>query len=251
MSDDRARTFVGLRSVRPRVDDPRVIVLHWTGGIARPSVLDDDADGILNHVDADDDGDGLPDYLDADAEDCGSLEKLFRVLRGTRGPRTPDGLSVHVGTAPDGLEEQWAPDELVTLHADLVNPYALGIEGCSPGYSHIGSKPNRAWEIERGRGIVRREYTDRIRGVRVRMVDYTVAQFEAIAARVEAWCARWRIPREVPREPDGSLMRRPMTPPELARYRGVMGHYHCHKSKNDPGTAPLLALARRWGQPIT
>lgn len=244
------RTFEGLRSVRPRAEDPRVIVLHWTGGIVRPSKLDTDGDGLFDHVDPDDDGDGLPDYDDPDAVDCGSLEALYRVLRSTRGPRTPDGLSVHVGVAPDGMDEQWARDELVTLHAGAINPVALGLEGCSPGYSHRRGQPNPAWVTERARGVVRREYVDRIRGIPVRMLDYTVAQFEAIARWVERWCDRWRIPRRVPTERDGSLMRRQMTPREIASYRGVMGHYHCHREKNDPGTAPLLQLGMRWGLPI-
>lgn len=238
------RTFEGLRSVRPRPRGatPRLIVLHWTGGVVKPSVFDEDGDGLLSHVDDDDDGDGLPDRDDPDAEDCGSLEALYRVLRATTGPRTPDGLSVHVGVAPDGMKVQWARDELVTLHAGEVNPDALGLEGCSPGYS-----TSKAWAIEKARGIARREYVDRIRGSRVRMVDYTDAQMETIALQVERWCDRWRIPRRIPLELDGSLMRRQMTPEELAAYSGVMGHYHCHLTKNDPGTAPFLHLARRWG----
>lgn len=239
------QTFVGLKSVRPRTEPPRIIVLHWTGGIARSSTLDDDGDGIPNHIDTNDDGDGIPDCADPDAVDCGSLDALYRVLRGTRGPRTPDGLSVHAGVAPDGITRRWAPDDLVTLHAGVANEPSLSAEVCSPGYS-----TGRAWALERARGIVRREYVDRIRGVRVRMVDYTDAQHEAVFALISEWCARWGIPREVPREPDGSLMRRQMTARELARFRGVMGHYHCHAEKNDPGTAPLLTLARRWGQAI-
>lgn len=204
-----SRAFVGLRSVRPRTEDPRVIVLHWTGG-------------------------------------TGGLERLYDVLRATVGPRTPDGLSVHVGIDAAGQVERWAPDELVTLHAGSVNPYALGIEVCSPGFS-TGS----AWARERTRGVTRREYEDRIRGRRVRMVDYTAAQHDAVHAIVTEWCDRWRIPRDVPREPDGSLMRRQMTRAELAAFRGVMGHYHCHASKCDPGTAPFFELARRWGVALT
>ena len=236
------RTFEGLRSVRPRTEEIRAVVLHWTGGIARSTTLDTDGDGIANHLDTDDDDDGLPDCPDADAEDVGSLELLYRVLRSTKGPRTPDGISVHAGIAADGVTERWARDGLVTLHAGSVNPWTLGIEVCSPGYSTGG-----AWAKEKARGIVRREYADWIRGWRVRMVDYTNAQLEAVAHLVEGWCDAHGIPRDVPRERDGSLMRRQMTSAELASFRGVMGHYHCHATKNDPGTSPLLWLARRWG----
>ena len=244
------RTFEGLRSVRPRTEELRAVCLHWTGGIARSTTLDSDGDGIPNHIDTDDDGDGLSDYLDEDAVDVGSLDLLFRVLRATKGPRTPDGISVHGGIAVDGLDETWARDELVTLGAGIVNPYVVNLEVCSPGYSHLRGKPNPAWLTEQARGVVRREYVDRIRGVRVRMLDYTDAQLESVARWVEERLDRWRIPRDVPREKDGSLMRRQMTPAELASFRGVMGHFHAHREKNDPGTAPLLWLARRWGHVI-
>lgn len=200
-----ARTFVGLRSVRPRTAPPDLVVLHWTGG-----------------------GGGLP--------------RLFDVLRSTTGPRSLDGLSVHAGIDPAGVTERWAPDDLVCLHAGGVNDRSLGIEVCSPGFS-TGS----VWAAEKKRGVQRREYEDRLRGHRVRMVDYTAAQHDAVHALVSEWCDRWQIPRAFPVEADGSLMRRQMTPRELARFRGVLGHLHVHESKCDPGTAPLLGLARRWG----
>lgn len=245
-----ARTFAGLRSVRPRAAPPRLIVLHWTGGVARSSSLDTDGDGIANYLDTDDDGDGLPDREDPDASDAGGLAALYNYLRSRRGPRTPDGISVHVGTAADGIEEVWAPDGLVTLHAGKVNDDSLGDEVVSPGYSHVwqGGRlvVNRAWEKERARGIVREEYEDRIRGRLVRMLSYTDAQTETVARRVERWCDAHGIPRRVPLEADGSLMRRQMSARELAAYSGVIGHYHCHATKCDPGTRPLLDLARRW-----
>ena len=203
------RTFVGLRSVRPRTAPPDLIVLHWTGG-------------------------------------TGGFQRLFDVLRATTGPRSPDGLSVHAAIDPAGVVERWAPDELVALHAGAVNPRSLGVEVCSPGFS-TGS----AWLAEQRRGIQRRAYEDRIRGRRARMLDYTDAQTAAVAALVGEWCDRWGIPRAVPVEADGTLMRRQMTAAELSRFRGVIGHLHCHESKCDPGTAPLLALARRWGLAVS
>jgi len=239
------RTFVGLRSVRTRDRAPDLVVLHHTGGVARATTLDTDGDGIPDHLDTDDDGDGLPDYLDPDARDVGSLEALFRVLRTRTGPRTPDGLSVHAGIAVDGITERWAPDHLVTLHAGIVNTRSLGIEVCSPGYS-----TGKAWALERSRGVVRREYVDTIRGQRVRLLDYTDAQQVATLALVTSWCELHGIPKRVPTERDGSLVRRQLSAEELASFRGVIGHYHCHDTKHDPGTAPLLALAKAWGQPV-
>lgn len=240
-----ARTFEGLRSTFERDGEPDLVVVHWTAGVAKATKVDSDGDGVPNHIDADDDNDGLPDFADDDAEDVGSLERLFSVLRSRRGPRTPDGLSVHSGIAVDGITERWARDSLVTLHAGVANRRGLGVEVCSPGYS-----TGRAWALERARGVVRDVYVDTIRGRRVRMVDFTEAQHQALFALVSRWCDEHRIPRRVPTEPDGSLMRRQMTDDELSRFRGVIGHFHCHPTKNDPGTAPLLRLAREWGQPV-
>lgn len=239
------RTFVGLRSVRSREGAPDLVALHWSGGIARATTLDSDGDGIPNHIDSDDDGDGLPDHLDPDAVDVGSLSLLFRVLRSRRGRRTPDGLSVHAGIAVDGVNERWAPDHLVTLHAGEINDRSLGIEVCSPGYS-----TGRAWALERARGVVRDVYVDTIRGHALRMVDYTEAQHDAVLAIVSRWCDVHGIPRRVPTEADGSLVRRQLTPDELRAFSGVVGHFHVHRTKNDPGTAPLIRLARSWGQAV-
>lgn len=200
---------MGLRSVKPRKKKPRFVVLHWSGGI-------------------------------------NGLATLFAVLLGTKGPRTPDGLSVHKGIAPDGTVETWADDDQICLHAGVANDPSLGIEVCSPGYS-----TGTVWQKEKKKGVVRREYEDRIRGLRVRMVEFTDAQLEAIATVVEAWCAKHDIPRVVPTEADGSLMRRQMTDLEAAAFRGVAGHYHFHKEKNDPGTAVFLYLAKRWGLSVT
>lgn len=196
-------TFVGLRSTRPRKVPIRRIVLHWTGG-------------------------------------QGDAAQLFRVLRKTIGPRTPDGLSVHYGVQSDGLLTQYAPDSLVCLHAGEVNDDSIGFEVTCPGY------PGSASRAEAKRGIVRTEYVDRIRGRRIRMLDYTAAQMATVTREVERLCAHHGIPRRVPTEADGSLMRRQMTPRELAAYAGILGHYHCHDEKNDPGTAPLEALRLRW-----
>jgi N-acetyl-anhydromuramyl-L-alanine amidase AmpD len=204
-----ARTFVGLRSTRPRAAPPDLVVLHWTGG-------------------------------------TGGLQRLYDVLRATTGPRSLDGLSVHAGIDTAGTVERWAPDDLVCLHAGGVNDRSLGIEVCSPGFS-TGS----AWLAEQRRGVQRTAYEDKIRGRRARMLDYTAAQHDAVFALVTEWCDRHGIPRAFPVEADGSLMRRQMTARELARFRGVIGHYHCHDSKCDPGTAPFLELARRWGVPLT
>lgn len=204
-------SFEGLRSVRPRTEPPRAVVLHWTGGPDRGPGATRDAQGV------------------------------FHTLRSTVGRRTPDGISVHYVTEAEGITVRMAPEELVCLHAGDVNDWTIGWEVISPGY------PGTAAEgAERKRGVVRRSYMDRIRSRRVSMLDYTDAQYDALFPILEDILARWNIPRLVPMA-DGDLLQRQMSDAELATFRGVMGHFHCHHEKNDPGTMPFRRLMERWG----
>ena len=199
------RTFVGLRSVRPRIEPIRAVLLHWTGG-------------------------------------NGGLERLFAVLRGTVGRKTPDGLSVHYGVDAAGFHEQWVPEDQVALHAGLANEWTVGFEVTCPGF------PGKAWNVERNRGVVRSEYTDRLHGRRVAMLGYTEAQYAKLRVLVREVCTRHGLPFDYPREADGSLMRRCMTPAEWGSFRGVLGHYHVSPKrpgkgqKCDPGTEPFERL---------
>jgi N-acetyl-anhydromuramyl-L-alanine amidase AmpD len=84
-----------LRSTRPRREQLRAIVLHWTGG--------------------------------TDARQC------FRTLRSRTGPHTPDGLSVHYIIGSDGEVLHTASTSLVCLHAGVANAWSIGIEVVSPG----------------------------------------------------------------------------------------------------------------------
>lgn len=197
------QTFVGLASTRARRDPIRAIVLHHTGG-------------------------------------QGGLDQLFRTLRTRTGPRSKDGLSVHYGVAPNGEMREWAPPELVCLHAGPANEWSIGFEVCSPGF------PGKVRNQEKAKGIERVEYQDRLNGRRVKFVDYTVEQYAALLPKIDALCAKYDIPRKVPTEADGSLMKRVMTNRELGMFRGVMAHYHITDGKADPGTQPLIRLMERW-----
>jgi hypothetical protein len=63
---------------------------------------------------------------------------------------------------------------------------------------------------------------------------------------VESLCDQLSIPRVVPTDEHGLLLRREMMTRELATFAGVMGHYHCHGSKLDPATDLLDALRLKW-----
>lgn len=201
-------SFAGLRSTRPRTQPVRGIVLHWTGGLRDP-------------------------------------EGVYETLRARTSRGAPDGLSVHYVVGVDGRTVQMAPHELVCLHAGPANDRSVGIEVCSPG---LPGWPmgNPLSIIERKRGVHRELYRDRIRRRRVDMLDYTAAQIDAVTLLVETLCDALNVPRRVPLDARGELLRTTMTAAELASFRGLMGHYHCHPTKLDPGTRPLERFRVRW-----
>lgn len=204
--------FEGLRSVRPRTEPPRVIVLHWTGGPDRGPGATRDARGV------------------------------YDTLRSTVGRHTPDGLSIHGVLEAEGILVEMASLDLACIHAGVANPFSIGLEMVSPGYPRT-----KAHLAEMKRGIHRDEYVDYIRGQRVRMLDYTEDQYATLLAWLDRVCELYDIPKAVPLDQHGDLLQRQMTPAELAAFRGVMGHFHCHDEKNDPGTAPFLRLLEHWG----
>lgn len=199
-------SFAGLRSTHPRTERCRAVVLHWTGGAGGPA-------------------------------------QVYRTLRTRSGPRSPDGLSVHYVVSTAGEVVQMAPHHLVCLHAGIANEWSIGIEIVSPGLPS-GS----AYEREKRDGVRRMVYEDRMRGARrpIRMLAFTAAQDEAVTLLCETLCDQLELPRRVPVDADGALLRRQFTAGELAAFSGVMGHYHCHSTKLDPGTRFLDALRVRW-----
>ena len=123
----------------------------------------------------------------------------------------------------------------------MANKWSVGIEVVSPGI------PGDVREKEAARGVEREEYDDVIRGRRVTMLDYTVRQTDALTLLIERLCDELKVARAVPLASDGTLLRRSMDAGELAAFRGIMGHYHCHETKLDCGTRPLERLRLRWG----
>lgn len=172
---------------------------------------------------------------------AGGPDAVYRTLRARRGPKTVDGLSVHYVIGSDGEIVQMAPHSFVCLHAGVANEWSIGIEVVSPGFAR-----GTAYERERKAGVKRETYVDRIRGKRLTMLDYTEAQHASLGILIEQLCDTLRIPRRVPLESDGLLMRRQMTDAELAGFSGILGHYHCHPTKCDPGTRPMQRLMERW-----
>lgn len=201
-----ALRFDHLRSTHERTEPCRGVVLHWTGGVRPPA-------------------------------------GVYETLRARKGPRSPDGLSIHYVIGSDGEVVQMAALDRVCLHAGAVNAWTVGIEMVSPGLAR-----GAAYDRELARGIVRPVYEERLRGARrgVPTLGLTAPQERAMVDLVEDLVERLSLPRVVPLDPDGGVLRREMTAAERSRFAGVMGHYHVHPTKRDPGSMPLEALRVRW-----
>ncbi len=170
-------------------------------------------------------------------------EGVYETLRNRTGPHTPDGLSVHYVVGVNGETYQFAPTNVVCLHAGMVNAWTVGIEVVSPGIS--GSA---AHTTERKSGVVRNQYTDHLHGKRVEFLDFTQKQYDALTILCDELCDKLSIDRRVPVDETGALIRQQLSIKELAAFSGVMGHYHAHQSKVDPGTRFLEHLNRRWSK---
>lgn len=163
----------------------------------------------------------------------GGPERVARTLESR-------GLSVHYTIGVDGEVVQMASHDRRCAHASGINDRSIGIEVVSPGL------PGPIRDKERVHGIVRAEYVDHVRGRRVTMLDFTAEQTSALTALVDSLCRDLGVPRVVPLEANGALARRRLELVELAKFRGVLGHYHAHPTKLDCGTRPLERLRVKW-----
>ncbi|MBL8991553.1 MAG: hypothetical protein JNJ48_08245, partial [Phycisphaerae bacterium] len=82
------------------------------------------------------------------------------------------------------------------------------------------------------------------------MFDLTQQQFDALAKLTAALGAIFPdMPLDCPRGPDGAPRTTALSAPELAEFRGVLGHLHVTGGKIDPGPAfdwdGILTEARR------
>lgn len=233
LRDDRGR-FVfhpGVNvNTRARVQPIRQIVLHWTGG-ENPAI------------------------------------NTARYLRDKAAKG--NGLSVEFIVDKHGIIHQSA-DPLVTRCAHVGTPgndHAIGVEITSRGFARPedlqGEDLRERTEIDWAEP--RDVYTDRIDGRRVRMVSYYPEQVQAVLWLVETLCGLLTIPRVVPWRRWLSSPEVPL-PPHAVPYRdghvvpafdrdparhargraasfeGVLGHFHVHPRKCDPGTQLFYAL---------
>lgn len=89
----------------------------------------------------------------------------------------------------------------------------------------------------------------RIHGQLLAQYDFTDEQYRALARLTATLCTVLpRIELEFPRDPNGRVAQRELTPAEFENFHGVLGHFHLTRSKQDPGPALDWERLRRMAQ---
>jgi len=180
---------------------------------------------------------------------CGSSRRCFEVLHDVR------GLSVHFILDVDGTIYQTLDAKERARHAGSANDRSIGIE-----IAHMGAyaKPQTLdqWYVRDDGGGVRLKNAAAsaspdasrparadiiegvINGTKLYQYDFTPAQYAALI-RLTATLHRAlpRVALTAPRDDDGHVIDRVMPDDALAKYNGLIGHYHLTKGKSDPGPA--------------
>ena len=166
------------------------------------------------------------------------------VLHWTRGRRDAaglydtlltKGLSVHFCVDVAGKVWQYCDANAWCGHAGRLddgvtsaNIDTIGIEIVNPATSkQLGPK----------RPIV----TERIHGVDVKHTDFLPVQVESALALTQSLCAAYKLPYAVPMRGD-ELIATSLKSDHWAAFRGVVGHFHARRTKNDPGLGILRAV---------
>ncbi len=199
---------------------------------------------------------------------CVTSRYCFRVLHDVR------GLSVHFMLDLDGTIYQTLDLRERGRHSGPANNPSIGVE-----IAHIGAYPDTEildqWyrpdetgrlrvvlPEERGDGGIRTPgfvarparpglFEGTIHGRRLVQYDFTEEQYRALG-RLTAAVARAlpRIRPEAPRDAAGKVRADRLSDGELARFEGLVGHWHLTTNKIDPGPAfdwdRVLNDARRF-----
>ncbi|MBK9384008.1 MAG: N-acetylmuramoyl-L-alanine amidase [Planctomycetes bacterium] len=203
---------------------------------------------------------------------CGTSRQCFKVLHDIR------GLSVHFLLDVDGTLYQTLDLKERGWHAGEANDRSIGVEIAHIGayesqdapefarfYAHDAQGVRLVFPPSLAKGAPAPEQLLRparngeliageIHGRTLYQYDFTDAQYEALAHLVAALrTALPKIELEAPRDAAGRVRRDALSAEELARFSGLLGHFHVTRGKADPGPAfdweRVLARARELSPP--
>ncbi len=188
---------------------------------------------------------------------CGVSKQCFRILHDVR------GLSVHFMLDIDGTIYQTCDLKERTYHATSSNDRSIGIEIANMGAYADGEKNPFAQWYERdpdGRvritipenlgdgGVRTKNFVGRpssdalisgeIQGKLRRQYDLTPEQYDSLAKLTASLCTIFpKMTCDYPKDEQGRLITRKLPDEQLAKFTGVLGHYHIQSDKSDPGPA--------------
>ena len=187
---------------------------------------------------------------------CGTSELCYRVLQDER------NLSVHFMIDLDGTIHQTLDVDERAFHATIANDRSVGVEIAQVGAVPLAERARLdEWyrtEGDRTRLTLPERFGDggqrqhpfnafaarrapiegAIHGTEYIQFDFTEAQYASLNALAHALNAALpKIRLDYPRDTDGSVLKRALTPEEFQAFSGVLGHYHVQTNKQDPGPA--------------
>lgn len=139
------------------------------------------------------------------------------------------------------------PLEVDTADAGVMNARSVGVEIVCYGYAASWQAPGRVLRVPvvPALGRDRERYVDTVHGKPVETAWFYPAQLRAAATLARTLSAALHIPRVVPREQGGGVLRRAMLPLELRAFAGHLGHYQITAEKRDPGSRLLEYLTEQ------
>ena len=187
----------------------------------------------------------------------GTSRQCFKVLHDQR------CLSIHFMLDLDGTIYQTLDLKERAWHATTSNSRSIGVEIANIGaYGSPDAAPFKEWYQPDGGGAPRIVVPARhdetgirtpdfigrparptpvqgtIQGRTLYQYDLTPQQYDALIKLTAAICKVFpRVKCDFPRDADGSVVPGKLPDDELARFQGVLGHYHIQSNKVDPGPA--------------
>src|SRR5687767_4118100 len=188
---------------------------------------------------------------------CGVSKRCFEILHDHR------GLSVHFMLDIDGTIYQTLDVKERAWHGGTANSRSVGIEIANMGaYASGETDPFKQWYGKDDKGRTRITVPQRLGdgGVRTpnfigypardemivgevqgkdrRQYDFTPEQYDSLIKLTAALCKVLpNIECDYPRDENGKLITKALTPDQQQNYRGLIGHYHVTTQKSDPGPA--------------
>lgn len=188
---------------------------------------------------------------------CGISKTCFNVLHDHR------NLSVHFMLDIDGTIYQTLDLKERARHATISNDRSIGIEIANMGaYPPADRQTLDEWYQRDAAGkpfikvperlgdpmILTKDFTGRparaepvrgvVQGADLVQYDLTPQQYAALIKLTAALCRVFpQIKCDYPRDAAGHLVLQKLPDEELAKYHGVLGHFHIQTNKTDPGPA--------------